>query len=58
MLPPFAFDGTTLQLICGVYMVHDPQLHEIIEREKRRQFRGLEMIASEVRNVNTTAGQR
>eukprot|EP00668_Euglena_longa_P040420 GGOE01053230.1.p2 GENE.GGOE01053230.1~~GGOE01053230.1.p2 ORF type:complete len:463 (+),score=109.30 GGOE01053230.1:2136-3524(+) len=27
--------------------IHDPQLFEIIEREKRRQFSGLEMIASE-----------
>eukprot|EP00669_Euglena_mutabilis_P005444 TRINITY_DN168_c0_g1_i2.p1 TRINITY_DN168_c0_g1~~TRINITY_DN168_c0_g1_i2.p1 ORF type:complete len:474 (-),score=155.97 TRINITY_DN168_c0_g1_i2:220-1620(-) len=27
--------------------IHDPELHEIIEHEKRRQFRGLEMIASE-----------
>ena len=26
---------------------HDPELHDIIEREKARQFRGLEMIASE-----------
>jgi|EP00670_Eutreptiella_braarudii_P001538 glycine hydroxymethyltransferase len=27
--------------------IHDPEIFDLIEREKRRQFRGLEMIASE-----------
>merc|ERR1719197_2374513 len=26
---------------------HDPELHDLIEREKNRQWRGLELIASE-----------
>jgi len=32
---------------------HDPELHSIIEKEKRRQFSGLELIASE--NFTSTA---
>lgn len=27
--------------------VHDPELHALIEREKNRQWKGLELIASE-----------
>ena len=30
---------------------HDPELFNLIEKEKDRQFRGLEMIASEVAAV-------
>jgi glycine/serine hydroxymethyltransferase len=28
---------------------HDPELHDIIEKEKNRQWKSLELIASEVR---------
>ncbi len=35
---------------CNVALVeHDPEMADIIEREKTRQFLGLELIASEVR---------
>lgn len=29
--------------------VHDPEMHDLIEREKNRQWKSLELIASEVR---------
>ena len=32
---------------------HDPELHDLIEKEKHRQWAGLELIASE--NLVTTA---
>eukprot|EP00796_Vickermania_ingenoplastis_P009044 gene9044-6345_t len=37
----------SMLLFTAPLSAHDPELHDIIEREKARQFRGLEMIASE-----------
>jgi hypothetical protein len=34
---------------------HDPEMFDLIEREKNRQWKGLELIASEVRPVTPAA---
>ena len=43
---------------CNVALVdHDPEMADIIEREKTRQFLGLELIASEVRCAQTDSAR-
>lgn len=45
--------STTKQLVGSKRLrEHDPELFDLIEREKTRQFTGLELIASEVRSAN------
>lgn len=36
------------RMLYGGLAEADPEVHQLIEREKERQFRGLELIASEV----------